>query len=132
MTTTTKEKKAEYDKKRRQENPEYYSKKAMEWSKANREKVLLSSKKNWYKTKYGITLEEYNQKLESQQYCCAICKQHESNFARKLAVDHNHETGQIRDLLCPKCNLAFGYVNEDITILENMISYVHRHTLCKT
>lgn len=130
--TTTKEKKAEYDKKRRQENPEYYTQKAMEWSKANREKVLLSSKKNWYKTKYGITIEEYEQKLENQNHCCAICNKHESNFARKLAVDHCHTTNKIRDLLCPKCNLAFGYVDEDITILENMISYAHRHTLCKT
>lgn len=130
--TTTKEKKAEYDKKRRQENPDYYSRKAQEWSKANREKVLLSSKKNWYKTKYGITLEEYQQKLENQKYSCAICGKHESEFARKLAVDHCHITGKIRDLLCPKCNLALGYVNEDITILENMISYAHRHALSTT
>ena len=130
--TTTKEKKAEYDKKRRQENPEYYSRKAQEWSKANREKVLLSSKKNWYKTKYGITLEEYQQKLENQQHSCAICGKHESEFARKLAVDHCHITGKIRDLLCPKCNLAFGYVNEDILILENMISYAHKHALSAT
>ena len=92
--TTTKEKKAEYDKKRRQANPEYYSQKAMEWSKANREKVLLSSKKNWYKTKYGITIEEYKQKLENQNYCCAICNKHESNFVRQLAVDHCHATGK--------------------------------------
>ncbi len=130
--TTTKEKKAEYDKKRRQANTEYYSQKAMEWTKATREKVLLSAKKNWYKTKYGITIEEYKQKLENQNYCCAICNKHESNFVRQLAVDHCHATGKVRDLLCPKCNLAFGYVNEDTTILENMISYVHRHTLCKT
>lgn len=127
--TTTKEKKAEYDKKRRQENPEYYSKKAMEWSKANREKVLISSKKNWYKTKYGLTLEEYDQKLKEQNDCCAICSKHKSEFVRSLAVDHNHITGKIRGLLCPKCNLAFGYVNEDITILEKMILYAKRYTL---
>lgn len=129
---TNKEKKALYDKQRRENNPEYYSRKAMEWSKRNREKVLISSRKNWIKTKYGISIDEYNQKLTQQNNCCAICEKHESTFQRRLAVDHDHTTGKVRDLLCTKCNLAFGYVDENPEILQKMIIYANRHLLCKT
>lgn len=130
--TTNKEKKAVYDKKRRTENPEYHSKKSMEWAKANPEKRRLYSKRHWYKRSYGISLEEYEEKLKLQHHCCAICGKHESNFQRQLAVDHCHTTGKIRDLLCPKCNLAFGYVDEDITIIERLLEYAKKHTLHTT
>lgn len=45
------------------------------------------------------------QKLyDKQKGCCYICGKHESNFAKRLAVDHNHKTGRVRGLLCYRCN----------------------------
>lgn len=61
------------------------------------------------KKKYDISLDEYNTLLSSQDYCCAICKREHSVFKRSLAVDHNHETGKVRALLCQSCNAGLGY-----------------------
>lgn len=54
--------------------------------------------------KFGITLEQYEDLYRQQLGCCAVCKQHSSAFKYKLAVDHDHITGEIRGLLCYRCN----------------------------
>lgn len=58
---------------------------------------------------YGLTLSEYEQMLSSQGRKCGICS---SGFSdKKIAVvDHNHQTGKVRGLLCKKCNLSLGYL----------------------
>lgn len=85
--------------------------------------------KDWYannqlKQNYGISLDEYNIMFEEQQGSCKICR---SNTSRRLAVDHCHETGLIRSLLCSKCNTALGLANENIEILKSMINYLEIH-----
>lgn len=57
-----------------------------------------------YKRTYGITLLQYNEILEKQNNCCAVCKKHESEFKKRLAVDHDHKTLEIFGLLCTHCN----------------------------
>lgn len=72
----------------------------------------LSSDKNKNRDRYlrrvfGITLEQYNELLEKQNYRCAICDRHENQFKKRLAVDHAHrgpKAGLIRALLCDNCN----------------------------
>ena len=76
--------------------------------------------------KFGMTPEEYNKKSELQLAGCAICKQ-SCSTGRALAVDHNHKTNQIRDLLCYKCNTILGLVNEDELLLARMIDYLKQH-----
>ncbi len=71
---------------------------------------------------YGITLEQYNQMSEEQNGLCLICKQPSGN--RKLAVDHNHQTGEIRGLLCMKCNLGLGMFRHNTLILFEAIKYL--------
>ena len=73
--------------------------------------------------------------LWATQYdLCAICGEPEkspSNWSgepRKLSVDHNHATGQIRDLLCWRCNSTIGKVKEDRALLLKMIAYLDKHT----
>ena len=61
-------------------------------------------KNSWLKYNYGITLDEYNEILESQNNKCDICKRAATSFKKMLAVDHNHKTGYIRGLLCTFCN----------------------------
>jgi len=61
-----------------------------------------------YYQKYGISLTEYNSLFEEQKGCCYICGKHQLEFKRKLAVDHDHITGQIRSLLCLSCNAHLG------------------------
>lgn len=63
-------------------------------------------KRRSYMLKYtfGISAEEYEELLEKQNYSCYICERPETVFAKKLAVDHDHITGEIRGLLCHSCN----------------------------
>lgn len=60
----------------------------------------------WYRARYGISYQEYMRMWEEQDGCCAICGDFEGNKA--LAVDHNHETGEVRGLLCQQCNTGIG------------------------
>lgn len=82
--------------------------------------------------KYGIDLEGYNKLREKQQYMCAICSIHETEAeqgrattpATALHVDHCHDTGKIRGLLCLNCNNLLGKAKDNINILELAIQYL--------
>jgi hypothetical protein len=64
------------------------------------------NKKGDLKRLYNITLEQYNQMVIDQNNCCAICLKKFGNTKMTTAqVDHNHETGLVRGLLCSPCNL---------------------------
>lgn len=82
------------------------------------------------KWKYGITAEEYNRLFDEQQGVCLICKRPETTrdpFGRvrtRLSVDHNHETGAIRGLVCHHCNAAMGHANDDPALLRQMADYL--------
>ena len=71
---------------------------------------------------YGITEADYEQMLSDQDGVCAICKQSDPNKA--LSVDHNHQTGEVRKLLCSSCNFAIAHAKEDPEILRACIAYL--------
>ena len=77
---------------------------------------------------FGITLDEYKQMLEKQNGVCAICKRPEiatrKGRIKQLAVDHCHDVGIIRGLLCYRCNTALGLADENIETLFAMINYL--------
>jgi hypothetical protein len=58
---------------------------------------------------------------EAQNNCCATCKRNEKDLRRGLLVDHCHDTGKVRKLLCDYCNVTLGKVKESIEILQNLI-----------
>ena len=60
---------------------------------------------------HGLSVEQYDKMFEEQNGLCKICGLPEIN--RRLAVDHNHNTGKIRGLLCTKCNNAIGCLDVD-------------------
>lgn len=74
-----------------------------------------------------LTLKEAEverQKLsDAQTACCAICKKHESNFKKRLAVDHNHKTGKVRGLLCYRCN-KFLVGRQNIESATKLLNYL--------
>ncbi len=57
---------------------------------------------------YQMTSKEYDALLESQDGCCAICKKHHTEFDKRLYIDHDHLTNDVRGLLCNSCNLHLG------------------------
>lgn len=79
----------------------------------------------YYRTKYGITLEQYNEMLVKQSNVCAVCG---LECSRKLAVDHCHSTGKVRGLLCVKCNRGIGNFNDDLSRLKAAVNYMEKNT----
>lgn len=96
----------------------------------NREAVKKQSKDSQLKNQFGITLQEYEEILEKQNGVCAICgcnNNHKSNpkgDIDRLSVDHNHQTGKVRGLLCSRCNFGIGQFNDDPTLLISAIDYL--------
>ena len=70
--------------------------------------------------KYGLKIPDWHEILISQSGRCAACR--DANPA--LQVDHCHETGRVRGLLCPSCNSALGYAKEDAARLAGLIEYL--------
>lgn len=85
------------------------------------------------KRRFGITREQYDEKLKSQNGGCAICGQKETALngvtgtIKLLAVDHCHTTNKVRALLCGRCNTTLGKVDDNIELLQSMIDYLTKH-----
>ena len=73
---------------------------------------------------YGISLEQYNTLLQKQRYRCKVCKRHECEFSTKLSVDHDHNTNEIRGLLCTYCNMYVVGRHRDPTLLISAGRYL--------
>lgn len=110
------------------------------WRDKNPDRVKVWSKKfresdygkTWIrndslKRLYGITVEQYNEMFESQKGCCAICLKHQSECKKRLAVDHDHETGATRSLLCHHCNTGIGAFRDNSELLDIAIKYLKAH-----
>ena len=75
--------------------------------------------------RYGITSDEYKEIYYNQSGKCAICFVGESETQHgKFDIDHCHETGKVRGLLCPKCNKALGLFDDDLGRLSRAKSYL--------
>lgn len=85
------------------------------------------AQKNHLRRKYNISLEEYQSKLKEQQYCCALCGKTQEEEKAALCVDHNHETGKVRNLLCRVCNRALGLFKDSPQLLRKAAEYLERH-----
>ena len=72
---------------------------------------------------YGITLQDYVQMFEKQGEVCAICKE-KCSTRKSLSVDHNHQTGIVRGLLCNRCNRALGMFKDNSTLLLRAAQYI--------
>jgi|LauGreDrversion4_2_1035121.scaffolds.fasta_scaffold1300472_1 hypothetical protein len=103
------------------------SDRSTKWGKENPERFFF----NQIKAKYGISKEDYLNLVERQDNKCAICGEAETapnhwkqNQPRRLAIDHCHETGIIRGLLCYRCNTTLGKVEDNPTLLRNMAAYL--------
>lgn len=90
------------------------------------------------KLRYGISIEEWDARLLEQNGVCAICGLEETRVTRpnakkylnglkpRLSMDHNHETGKARGLLCYKCNIGIGHLQDSIANLEAAIKYLKK------
>lgn len=79
-------------------------------------------------SRYGITVEQYDELHERQEGRCAICLRASEEFPRRLAVDHNHKTGEVRGVLCNYCNHRVVGRHTDADLLRRMADYLERGT----
>ena len=102
--------------------------KTKEWIKNNPEKAKKSKRNTSLKRMYGITLNDYGELLKNQNFCCAICKTKEPGGQGNIfVVDHCHLTGNVRALLCTKCNCAIGLLNEDPLLFDSAKKYLEKY-----
>lgn len=130
----------------RRRNPEKVKEYRKKWAENNREKQT-AAEKSWkkahpeskkrysqteflyrLKNRYGLRFDDYTEILERQLGRCAICgAEKPGGKGKRMSVDHCHRTGKVRGLLCSRCNLMLGIINEDVSILRAAIEYLKKH-----
>lgn len=75
---------------------------------------------------YGLTLQDYDRMLKEQEYKCAVCGSEDSGDEHSFRVDHNHNTGVVRGLLCNPCNLTLGNAKESAERLRSCAEYLEK------
>lgn len=93
----------------REANPERFKESQREWRKNNPHRIKVYARNKRIKKIYGLTPEQYDEKLRNQGGGCAICLK-PYNSGRRLSVDHDHQTGMVRGLLCTSCNTRLGMI----------------------
>ncbi|SRR6266581_1135395 len=93
-----------------------------------KEERTRRKRSTWLSTAYGLTLKEYTELHDSQNGLCAVCRKPniKDHF---LCVDHDHKTGQIRGLLCHRCNRSVGFAQDDPKILRQLADYIEAANL---
>lgn len=85
-----------------------------------------------YRLRYGISEFVYQEMLRAQGGLCAICKRPETRLKhgriKRLAVDHDHETGRVRGLLCHQCNAGIGNFRDSSILLESASVYIKQES----
>ncbi len=106
-----------------------------EWDKAwrlkNKDKISKRKRNSNLIKNYGITTEKYNEMFKNQDGLCAICYKAETltykGTLKHLCVDHDHNTGKVRALLCNCCNIGIENLKENEELLLNAINYLKKH-----
>jgi hypothetical protein len=80
---------------------------------------------NRLRREFDMTLEEYERKDTEQAGLCKICG-HSQHGGKRLAVDHDHDTKENRDLLCDLCNRALGLFKDNLDTLRNAVAYLEK------
>ncbi len=93
-------------------------------------KPEIKEQKKYYQIKrlYGLTKEDYLNKLDAQNNQCVICNTILLND-KNTHIDHNHTTGKIRDILCSNCNHILGIIENNSHYIQNLLRYIDKHKL---
>lgn len=92
------------------------------WAEENREQVQEISRAGALRRQYGLTVGEYDALLAGQDGRCAICRKPPGRH--RLSVDHCHETGRVRGLLCKKCNTGIGMLGDTEERIRAVLKYL--------
>jgi len=87
-----------------------------------------SKRDGWIKNAYGISLNEYKEKLKLQGSRCSICEINLLDAGTLTHLDHDHKTGKLRDFLCTNCNRGLGHFKDNPNLLSKAIQYLNKHS----
>lgn len=102
--------------------------------KRTREEAIVYTRTWELRKKYNLSREEYEAMQTRQDGKCACCGGEETarnrmGHVRPLAVDHNHRTSAVRELICHRCNALVGLADDDVAVLRAAIAYLERHAV---
>jgi hypothetical protein len=94
------------------------------WRAANPERLRSYRREAGLRKGYGIGMADFDTQLAAQGGSCAICASTACPTGKALSVDHDHETGELRGILCGNCNMAIGCLQDDPRLLRSAIAYL--------
>jgi Autographiviridae endonuclease VII len=97
-------------------NPERFKESARRWARSNPDKRYRNFLSSRLRNTYGITVEQYDNMIRVQKGLCAICTD-TCATGQRLSVDHNHQTNEIRGLLCRRCNTLVANLENNTKLL---------------
>ncbi|MCI0557356.1 MAG: endonuclease VII domain-containing protein [Nitrososphaera sp.] len=97
------------------------------WKEANPERLKELYRERNYRKQYGLGIADYEKLLDDQGRRCAICKTDTPGGRGRFHVDHCHDSGKVRAILCHACNTGIGYLKHDCTIMLAALKYIARH-----
>ena len=92
----------------------------------SRPEVSLRKRQLHLKNSYNLTVEQWDIMYINQKGKCLICNKHSTTLSKNLRVDHCHETGEVRGLLCDGCNTGIGLLEENTDTLRGAIAYLNK------
>jgi len=97
---------------------------AHNWSGFTREDAIM-------RRQYGISMAEFEALLKYQKGGCAICEKPIDALSRRMNIDHCHETGKVRGILCTGCNTGLGHLGDNVEGLQKAMDYLNNPPFTK-
>lgn len=126
------EKKKEQAKSRYYLNPEPTKRNTRDRYRRLRKELKVYHTKKHLQAKYLMSWERFVELRDLQGNRCAICKEEEPRKGWRLSVDHDHQTGKVRGLLCSKCNTGLGQFKDSLALIRSVIAYLEFHSELRT
>ncbi|WP_073837444.1 endonuclease VII domain-containing protein [Micromonospora sp. CB01531] len=99
------------------------SERSARYYRENSERVIARTINTGRQRKYGISTEQFEEMLVGQSGLCSICRE----AMKPPCIDHDHDTGKARQLLCSNCNAGLGQFRDNPKLLDRAASYLREH-----
>lgn len=106
----------------------HYARNAEDLKKRRRDRYDPARRREVTLQSYGLSVAEFDALLEEQGNKCAVCSSEDPGPKGRFVVDHDHETGRVRGLLCHYCNVGIGHFSDDPERLIAAWTYLVRTT----
>jgi hypothetical protein len=101
----------------------------VQWLYSKTEVALKNQRKHALRTKYGMSIEDYDKMLSAQNGVCGICRQPSKRKNGLFDVDHDHKTGKVRGLLCHGCNTLLALAGDSAELLKRTAAFLRGEEL---